>query len=744
VLFRSNEYFTLVSESTLLDVPGLQPLRKDLLEAALRFYEKSSGSRTNDPSVLADTAIAHLRVGMIYFSLNLTDDSIGAIRKALDIVDRLRGEGPDAVGQLPRVAGFWRGLRWTQFLTFQPRDPVGAFTTLLRLEKTWSQLAQQFPTEIAFQSDLAPVRGLIGFAFAAAGRPKESEASHRKALATIKQLSRERPNVAQYRNDFLVGVRNMGPVLLANGNADESHALLHEAVQIGEDLVVEFPKNPNYRYQLSECYRVLGRQIGSIHPDQTVQHLRRAAELAQEIVREHPGIDTYYKAWGYAVSGWLEFSDQLGDAAQAEKALRESIRTQQLVAVYRHDDPSVSFSLAAKMLDLAQRVGKDPQRTSEADDLRRRALDTWDRTVAIFERQPAEFQHGEAQTLFADKLNDIAWTLTTTSEPALRDTARAVKLAKQAVELAPAQARYWNTMGMAHYRNDDWQSAIGAFGQAIALEPNNAWSFQRMRDLINDRAAEADQQALIEKAEAALANDPQYADWCAVRGRWAETRAGLQKRMESDPNDHYPWFQAAFVFAIQGDIEKYRRHCDEMLARFGSTQDPGVAERTAKACLILAPPEDQLRKSQELAERAVTTGSNHEVIRYYQFAHALADYRAGEFGKAKEWADKCLSSDKAMGGYGIAMAQLLGAMTDTRLGNEEQARAEWSQALQFCDRLPHLERGQLLYPSDWHDGIGVELLRREAERLINATLKTGAKATPDGRTSSIGAAMDPR
>ena len=145
-----------------------------------------------------------------------------------------------------------------------------------------------------------------------------------------------------------------------------------------------------------------------------------------------------------------------------------------------------------------------------------------------------------------------------------------------------------------------------------------------------------------------------------------------------------------------------------------------------------------------MAERAVTLGSSHEFIRYFQLAHALADYRAGDFTVAKEWIDKCLHSDKGMGGYGIAMAKLLGAMIQARLGNDEQARNEWAKAAEFCKSLPQIERGQLLYPSDWHDGIGVELLRREAEQLLKSTSPADAKTTLDGPTTSDGAVAEPR
>ena len=51
-----DEYFTMVSESTLLDVPGLQPLRKDMLEAALRFYRGFAQERTDDPAALSTRA----------------------------------------------------------------------------------------------------------------------------------------------------------------------------------------------------------------------------------------------------------------------------------------------------------------------------------------------------------------------------------------------------------------------------------------------------------------------------------------------------------------------------------------------------------------------------------------------------------------------------------------------------------------------------------------------------------------
>ena len=44
-----DDYFTTVSESQLLQVPGMQPLRRDLLQSALAFYQDFLKERGDDP-----------------------------------------------------------------------------------------------------------------------------------------------------------------------------------------------------------------------------------------------------------------------------------------------------------------------------------------------------------------------------------------------------------------------------------------------------------------------------------------------------------------------------------------------------------------------------------------------------------------------------------------------------------------------------------------------------------------------
>ena len=66
-------------------------------------------------------------------------------------------------------------------------------------------------------------------------------------------------------------------------------------------------------------------------------------------------------------------------------------------------------------------------------------------------------------------LNNLAWPLATSADPKLRDPARAVELAKKAVELKPKEGSCWNTLGVAHYRAGDWGAAVAALEKSGEL-----------------------------------------------------------------------------------------------------------------------------------------------------------------------------------------------------------------------------------------------------------------------------------
>ena len=66
-------------------------------------------------------------------------------------------------------------------------------------------------------------------------------------------------------------------------------------------------------------------------------------------------------------------------------------------------------------------------------------------------------------------LNNLAWLLCTSEDRELRNPQLAVELAKKAVEIAPQEGNYWNTLGVAWLEAGDFEEARTALEKSMSL-----------------------------------------------------------------------------------------------------------------------------------------------------------------------------------------------------------------------------------------------------------------------------------
>src|SRR5262249_44203206 len=66
-------------------------------------------------------------------------------------------------------------------------------------------------------------------------------------------------------------------------------------------------------------------------------------------------------------------------------------------------------------------------------------------------------------------LDQLAWVLAICPDPKVRKPHQAVELAPKAVKLSPKEGKYWNTLGVAHYRAGNWKAALAALDQSVTL-----------------------------------------------------------------------------------------------------------------------------------------------------------------------------------------------------------------------------------------------------------------------------------
>ncbi len=77
----------------------------------------------------------------------------------------------------------------------------------------------------------------------------------------------------------------------------------------------------------------------------------------------------------------------------------------------------------------------------------------------------------------AQCMNDLAWLLSTCPDTQLRVPQEAVALATKLMELAPNNAVYENTLGVAHYRAGDYAAAVETLNKCVAMTTGTVHDF---------------------------------------------------------------------------------------------------------------------------------------------------------------------------------------------------------------------------------------------------------------------------
>jgi tetratricopeptide (TPR) repeat protein len=200
-------------------------------------------------------------------------------------------------------------------------------------------------------------------------------------------------------------------------------------------------------------------------------------------------------------------------------------------------------------------------------------------------------------------------------------------------------------------------------------------------------------------------------------GRWQEAAKAWAKALELDPDNHWERYHSATLHLYIGDVDGYRRDCRELLQRFGQTNDPITAERTAKACLLLPPADEHEKLVQRLAQLAVSGTEKHPYYGTFQLAKGMAEYRAGHFEQSTEWLRGSHKANFSSFAQFKALAQLFLAMAQYRQGHADEARTTLAEATTLIDaevKKWNPDDGNM-GNQDWFMPI---VVRKEAEALV--------------------------
>jgi WD40 repeat protein len=204
----------------------------------------------------------------------------------------------------------------------------------------------------------------------------------------------------------------------------------------------------------------------------------------------------------------------------------------------------------------------------------------------------------------------------------------------------------------------------------------------------------------------------------ARMAQWQPAVADLEQAVRLHPNDDNTRFHLAGALLGLGDQNRYRQCCQVMLGRFGLTTDARVAERTARACLIVP---DTIADAEQLVRLTALplagTGNPGSSLGFLQ-SRSLAECRARRPGQAVEWTQSGLQGFTNASPVDRAECHLILALAYHQLKEGDRARLALREATRIIDNeLPKESGGDL--SDDWLDWVFCQVLRREAEALLD-------------------------
>jgi len=250
-----DRFFTRVSEYELLDQPGMQPLRQDLLKDAIDYYHQFLARRGSDPLIRDELAMTHFRVGRITELVESPEKALPSYERARLVQRQLAAERPgdparqEALGDTENRIG--RAFHQMQILD----EALDAYAEAAAIRE---RLAKATPENSEYHRALANVQMNIGLVDRDRDDLKRARRQMDQAQTIRLRLLETRPTDYKLRRDFAMGHFNLAIVAIYAKNDAAADESFEEATAVFENLAESSSNRLANTYRLATCCRLWG------------------------------------------------------------------------------------------------------------------------------------------------------------------------------------------------------------------------------------------------------------------------------------------------------------------------------------------------------------------------------------------------------------------------------------------------------------------------------------------------------
>jgi tetratricopeptide (TPR) repeat protein len=270
----------------------MEPLRKQLLEEALRYYQDFAREPGAAPEAQAELVAAHLRIAVLIHDLGRGGDWLPSVESAVGLMEDLLRKSADPSAFRSLREGVYRFNTSAILSTPDPERMLGCLT---KARTVWEELVRREPSVPGFRNELGLFAEIIAVLELYAGRPEVALQSYRRAVELRQGLVREFPSVPHYRAALTMSLRDESAALDELGRLADAEVACREGLDHAKRLVADFSGVPAWEDLLTTG---LQQQLGQVlenagRPSEAEVYYREMLAGQESLLAGHPAVARY-------------------------------------------------------------------------------------------------------------------------------------------------------------------------------------------------------------------------------------------------------------------------------------------------------------------------------------------------------------------------------------------------------------------------------------------------------------------
>ncbi len=487
-----DRYLIKVSSDVLLNQPGLQHLRSELMSLAVDHFQQIVDEAKDDPDAQVDLGMAYGRLADLRRQLGGNEEAVDLIARSLQALEPFRNRAMPNSTHLRHLAAahFNRGVLY---------DDRGDFATSIESMQQSLALRQKlhaaYPDDIELRQRLAATHNGLAGSLHRKGDLKSAESNYRLALELNTALSREFPQRDEFLSDVAALHVNLALVCNETGRRDEATQHFETSLPMREKLAKEHPDNLNYQNDLVHGLHETGSFYYYALNDRGRGRplLEQSLELSRKLSDANPLVDEFRFRRAGTANNLVGLYQLEGESALAMETLENALQTWKDLTSRPNAAPKHHVAMA-DALGIKGELLRDDARFKDAATALAQASQIYAEQARQTASPEASYKYAIAESrLGLLHLNQAEWSTARqrfdTARPVVEEL---IQQFPEMVALRQVQAEVIAGLAEVNSRSGDLDLALDQYSKLIDLAPENAHLWKLYRGLASARHGKTD------------------------------------------------------------------------------------------------------------------------------------------------------------------------------------------------------------------------------------------------------------